>query len=35
MNYMETKQHTKKKKQKTMGQWWNQRGNLKIARDKW
>ena len=30
---METKQHATKKK--PMGQWWNQRGNLKIPWDKW
>ena len=31
-DYMETKQHATKK---PMGQWWNQRGNLKIPRNKW
>ena len=34
-NYMKTKQHaTKKKKKKTMGQWGNQEGNLKIPWNK-
>ena len=31
-NYMETKEHTT---EKPIGQWWNQRGNLKIPWDKW
>ena len=33
-NYVEVKQQAIKKKKKTMGQQWNQRGNLKIW-EKW